>query len=353
MKGKDKIQEKKILSKLKDLENKILDFLNIKLKVNIKGNEINLDLSNRNISNEELMLLTGVQFDNLEKIDLSHNNISDIRFIKSFKKLKEINLSFNKIKDFSYDSINDIRKDIIKKDHKLIKKNISINLDNNGLIEKDIKEIKNLIISDYENSLNSSKKDNSINALKNKVNTLEKKILDYLNIKLNINLTGKELSIDLNNKNIGNIELNLLSGVEFKNLEEINLSHNELSDIGPLKSFKNLKKIDLSFNKINNINLLKDIAKNNNKIEKINLNNNMINDIQIFKENLFPNIIDINLDNNNLILKDIEEIKKFIQNKNENEKEEISKNDGNEKLSSVTLEYKIKSKNKDIRLFGS
>ena len=122
MKGKDKIQEKKILSKLKDLENKILDFLNIKLKVNIKGNEINLDLSNRNISNDELMLLTGVQFDNLEKIDLSHNNISDIRFIKSFKKLKEINLSFNKIKDFSYDSINDIRKDIIKKDHKLIKK---------------------------------------------------------------------------------------------------------------------------------------------------------------------------------------------------------------------------------------
>ena len=52
------------------------------------------------------------------------------------------------------------------------------------------------------------------------------------------------------------------------------MSHNNISDIEPLKNFKNLKKVDLSFNKINNINELKSISKYNNKIEKLYLNNN-------------------------------------------------------------------------------
>ena len=141
-----------------------------------------------------------------------------------------------------------------------------------------------------------------------KQNKLQQKILFYFNNKLNIELTGKEIKLDLNNKNIGNIELNLLSGVDFKNIEEINLSHNNISDIEPLKNFKNLKKVDLSFNKINNINGLKSISKYNNKIEKLYLNNNMIKDVKILKENIFPNIIEINLDNNNIIQKDIDEI---------------------------------------------
>ena len=69
----------------------------------------------------------------------------------------------------------------------------------------------------------------------NKIEHLQKKILHFLNSKLNINLTGKEIKIDLNNKNIGNIELKLLTGINFKNLEELNLSNNNISDIRLLK----------------------------------------------------------------------------------------------------------------------
>jgi Leucine-rich repeat (LRR) protein len=162
--------------------------------------------------------------------------------------------------------------------------------------------------------------DDSQSALIYKLNKLQQNILFYFNNTLNIELTGKEIKLDLNNKNIGNIELNLLSGVDFKNIEEINLSHNNISDIEPLKNFKNLKKVDLSFNKINNINELKSISKYNNKIEKLYLNNNMIKDVKILKENIFPNIIEINIDNNNIIQKDIDDIKMMIINNKKRKK---------------------------------
>ena len=45
----------------------------------------------------------------------------------------------------------------------------------------------------------------------NKLNNLQKKVIDFLNVKLKMKMTGEEIKIDLNNKNIGNIELNLLS----------------------------------------------------------------------------------------------------------------------------------------------
>ena len=170
------------------------------------------------------------------------------------KKVKKLDLSFNKLKDYSINSINDIRKDIVQ-DNLSFKKNISINLDNNGLLEKDINKIKSIIMRSNEASPNSeNNEDVTKSALIYKLNKLQQKIIFYFKNKLNIELTGKEIKLDLNNKNIGNIELNLLSGVVFKNIEEINLSHNNISDIEPLKNFKNLKKIDLSFNKINNIN---------------------------------------------------------------------------------------------------
>ena len=150
----------------------------------------------------------------------------------------------------------------------------------------------------------------------NKIELIEKKILNYFNSKLNVNITGKEIKLNLNNKNIGNIELDLLSGVEFKNLEEIDLSHNNISNIEPIKNFKKAKKIDLSYNKINDINSLKTIFENNKELKILNLSNNQINDIKIIKENISKSIIEINLDNNKLIQKDLEEIKELIKKNN-------------------------------------
>ena len=311
------IKEKELLNKLSSLEKKIIDFLNIKLKVNITGKETNLELCNKKIGNCELMLLTGIQFDSLEYINLSNNQISDIHLLKDFnlKKLQSINLSFNKLNnlnqkkklDLSFYRVNEIQ-------YNNNINNYSINLDNNGLIEKDIKEIKDIIFN--EDYLCYNNNENYQNEIINRINKLEKKILGYFNNKLNINLTGNEIKIDLNNKNIGNNELNLLTGVEFKNLEEINLSHNNISDVEILQYFNNLKTIDLSYNKINTIIPLK----------------------KMLMDNLFPHIIEINLDHNNLIKKDIEEIIRLIKNKNI--------------LIKMVILYDIKNRNDKIRIFG-
>jgi Leucine-rich repeat (LRR) protein len=103
-----------LLNKLNSLQKKILDYLNVKFKINITGKEINIDLNNKNIGNIDLMLLTSILSDNLEYINLSHNRISDIRPLKDLKKVKKIDLSFNNLKDYSINSINDIRNDILK-----------------------------------------------------------------------------------------------------------------------------------------------------------------------------------------------------------------------------------------------
>jgi len=77
------------------------------------------------------------------------------------------------------------------------------------------------------------KKDNEILS---KLKDLQKKILNIVNAKLSINLTGNEMKLELNNKNIDNLALNLLTDIDFKYLKEIDLSSNLISDISPIKN---------------------------------------------------------------------------------------------------------------------
>ena len=77
------------------------------------------------------------------------------------------------------------------------------------------------------------KKDNEILS---KLKDLQKKILNIVNAKLRINLTGNEMKLELNNKNIDNLALNLLTDIDFKYLKEIDLSSNLISDISPIKN---------------------------------------------------------------------------------------------------------------------
>ena len=147
-----------------------------------------------------------------------------------------------------------------------------------------------------------------------KLDDLESLARHYLNVKLKIELTGNEISINLNNKNITNIDFQLLSEIKFKNAKIMSLNNNIISDITPLKNFKspNLKVLDLSYNKINNINSFEDFSKKEQKIETILLNNNEINNADVFKKKIFPYIKEINLDENKLFPKDIQEIKDII-----------------------------------------
>ena len=271
---KEKDTEISLLNKLNSLQKKILYFLNVRLKINLTGNEIKIDLNNKNICDIDLGLLSCIEFKNLEEINLSHNKISKIDSLNELNspKLKIIDLSFNNIKSNN-------KKEPYKK-FAFIEKVI---LDNSAT--KDIKEIKDSIITNnYGNNnknrqssffittSNESNLDNKNeekveedlqNKLINKLDNLEKKVINFLNIELEVNITGEEIKIDLNKKNITNIELKLLSCITFKNLQEINLSNNKIDNIEILKDFNcpKLKSINLSNNKIQNIESLKEFAK--------------------------------------------------------------------------------------------
>ena len=304
-------EENLILNKINLLQKKILNFMNITLNINLSGNETKLDLSYKNIDDKTLNLFTGLKLENIEELNLSHNNISNVKILKNLnlKKLKKLELSFNKINKI---------KDPVKNINKIINnKKIEINLDKNNLIQKDIKEIQDFIMNDETKKNNLSEyeylsiddmKKQKIEKLLSKLKSLEQKVLSYFN------LTGKEIYINLRNSNFNDNKLELLSGVEFKNLEELNLSHNKITNILPIKNFKTLKKLNISFNKINDLKPLEEISKNNKDIKEINLRNNEIRDVEILKLDIFPYISKINLENNkNLIQKDIDEIINIIK----------------------------------------
>ena len=304
-------EENLILNKINLLQKKILNFMNITLNINLSGNETKLDLSYKNIDDKTLNLFTGLKLENIEELNLSHNNISNVKILKNLnlKKLKKLELSFNKINKME---------NPVKNINKIINnKKIEINLDKNNLIQKDIKEIQDFIMNDETKKNNLSEyeylsiddmKKQKIEKLLSKLKSLEQKVLSYFN------LTGKEIYINLRNSNFNDNKLELLSGVEFKNLEELNLSHNKITNILPIKNFKTLKKLNISFNKINDLKPLEEISKNNKDIKEINLRNNEIRDVEILKLDIFPYISKINLENNkNLIQKDIDEIINIIK----------------------------------------
>ena len=333
------IKEEMLLNKITNIENKVLNYLK-GLNINLTGNEIIINLKNKNIGNLELLLLSCIPFNNLEELNLSNNKISNIKSLKefNFKNIKKIDLSNNSINANSME-FNDDMKLFFKENEQMeefesLNKNIEIKLGNNNLIKKESEKTQNLIINKNDSlnddSLNSNfltQQKSNLNSLKNtqkystnlkflinKLNRLEGKIIKFFNVKYNMNIKGNEIQLDLNNKNIGNLELDLLCSINFYNLETINLSYNNLSNIESLKNLKLLKNLDLSYNKIKNINSLKTSSEENKLIEKINLNNNLIENVDILKENIFPKMVEINLDNNKINEKDINEIQKLIIN---------------------------------------
>ena len=147
---------------------------------------------------------------------------------------------------------------------------------------------------------------------------LEEKVIDYFYTKFGVkinNYIDKELNFE--NKNLEDLDLKLLCGLNFKNLEKINLSKNQISDVGPIASLNapKLKKLNLTFNKINKINPLKEALKNN----------------------IFKFIEEIKLENNNILQKDIEDIQRLIGGQFEYE---------------CKIKYKLDKNVNKIRIFG-
>jgi ubiquitin-conjugating enzyme E2 D/E len=99
---KDYNKEKNDEQKLNYLRKQILKYFNKYLNLNLTGKEKKIDLSHKNIGNDELNLFCQIDFNNLEELNLSHNKIISINPLNNFKRLKNIDLSYNKIENDFY-----------------------------------------------------------------------------------------------------------------------------------------------------------------------------------------------------------------------------------------------------------
>jgi len=225
-----------------------------KLKIRWKGINIDkldkmridnlkeLDLSNNDIS--DIKVLEKVKFENLEKLDLSHNQISDIKVLKKvkFENLEILDLSWNEISDI-----------------KILEKVKFENLKELYLYNNKISDIKVLEIVKFENLEILKLSGNQISDIK----VLEKVKFENLEI----------LYLSFNNIS----DIKVLEKVKFENLNELYLSVNKISDIKVLEKVKfgNLEKLDLSVNKISDIKVLEKIKFENLKV--LDLSQNQIN----------------------------------------------------------------------------
>ena len=112
----------------------------------------------------------------------------------------------------------------------------------------------------------------------------------------------KVAKLDLSKKWIGDEGLKCLcENINFKELKELNLSWNKISDIKILKKikFKRLEKLDLSFNKISdNINFLENMYFK--ELKELYLSNNNISDIKVFEKVKFKALEKLDLSCNKI-----------------------------------------------------
>ena len=127
------------------------------------------------------------------------------------------------------------------------------------------------------------------------------KLLKGFNKKYNLNIRDTKIEkLDLRWKGLGNGGLEDLCKIEFKELKELILNNNNISDIKILSKakFKKLEILDLSQNKISNINIFENI--NFKGLKQLYLCYNNISDIKVFERANLKNLEILYLNDNKI-----------------------------------------------------
>lgn len=231
------------------------------------------------------------------------------------------------------------KKDKGHDDHKTEKLDNKEALNNIEIIENK-NYILNKIINDYGNFRGENKnihlecmlynywkliKQNEIkpkefDIIKNRLEKLENnkkniiKSLEEKNIKIKIeeeNKLYKKLYLeDKGNKKINNEEFKLITKLYYKNLKEINLSDNQISDIDCLNQMilPHLESLNMSKNQIQKIDPIIDCI----KLKKIDFSHNRISDIKCLSEEKLPYLEFLNMSNNKIdSIKELSDYKKI------------------------------------------
>jgi len=221
-------------------EEKSLKEFNEKYNININDNIDELDLSNKNIGNEGLKILSGLNISNIHKLYLYKNDIIDINSLEkvNFEKLEILSLGYNKISDIN-------------------------------IFEKiKFKELKELYLND--NNISNIDKLENLECEKLEILSLGHNKIEDISVLEKMNLKElKELYLYENNI----IDINVFENVKFIGLEKLNLRNNKIANI---HVFQNLKFKSLKELKLSNNNIIKD-----NYASLINSLNSKVKDFKI------------------------------------------------------------------------
>ena len=113
-------------------------------------------------------------------------------------------------------------------------------------------------------------------------------------------IKGDETEIDLTNEKIGDKGLEILSLIEFEQIQNLSLDDNIIYDITPLKNMnlQQLLVLNLDNNQINDLSILEKVKFH--QLQKLWLNNNNITDIKVFEFVKFNLLQGLWLNNNSI-----------------------------------------------------
>jgi len=126
-------------------------------------------------------------------------------------------------------------------------------------------------------------------------------LLQEFNTKYKLNITDDNVTkLDLGSKNIGDEGLKDLCKIEFKELKQLYLSSNNISDIKILENFKfeKLEILSLGNNKISDINILEKV--NFKELKELYLPYNNISEIKVLEKIKLEKLEKLNLGNNKI-----------------------------------------------------
>ena len=274
----------------------------------------NLDLSNNNIHDIKIVIEND-KLSELKILNLNHNEISDVTCLSNSKLLNliDLDLSFNKIENI----------DFLESNENLINLE-KLDLSNNQitkLVKINLKSIKNLNLSknhitdginDFMIGINNLSQKLileklSKNAFKYEFDLISNFIY-YIKDNIDINQFLKELPFTgiyyLKLKGFDDTNIKFLSNETLKDLKELDIKENSLSNILIFDNihFPEINKIIVDEKDFNNISLNSLKFFTSIKIERININNKRIN---IFYNN--PEL-NININNFNILLDDLGDI---------------------------------------------
>ena len=126
-------------------------------------------------------------------------------------------------------------------------------------------------------------------------------LLKEFNKKYNLNIKDTKINkLDLRWKKLGNEGFGDLCKIEFKELKELILNNNNITDLSPLGKvkFEKLEILDLSQNKISDINLLENPRLG--ELKQLYLGYNNISDIKVFDKNILNKLETLHLNDNKI-----------------------------------------------------